>query len=151
MHCAHILYLPTGKCILHIQPSMYTIIHTQTTSVGTDLICWTWTVSINITSLKFNQGHFLTSLLLPQKRTKRSPDSRTHPPSQDLSSFSILPSTVFSTGYVKKTKTDTVALHILPSGVFRSLNPCQPVLIFYVPCMQFYTKMLSWTFDSAGK
>lgn len=38
-HHAHILYLPTGKCILHIQPFMYTIIHTQTTSVGTDLIC----------------------------------------------------------------------------------------------------------------
>lgn len=57
-HCAHILYLPTGKCILHIQPFMYTIIHTQTTSVGTDLICWAWTVSINITSPKFNLRHF---------------------------------------------------------------------------------------------
>lgn len=58
MQCEH---LPTGKCILHIQPFMYTIIHTQTTSVGTDLICWTWTVSINLTSLKINQGHFFTS------------------------------------------------------------------------------------------
>lgn len=49
----------------------YTAIYVYNHSY-TNNLSRTWTVSINITSLKFNQGHFLTSLLHNDKRTKEA-------------------------------------------------------------------------------
>lgn len=119
-HCAHILHLPAGKCILHIQPFMYTIIHTQTTSVGTDLICWAWTVSINITSPKFNRRHFLF-FFKPPSSSYHTKDKRTkgatihaHSPPQEISSCFVSASTVLSIGSVNRN-----AAHSFKSNIMK--------------------------------
>lgn len=132
MHCAHILYLPTGKCLLHIQPFMYTIIYTQTTSVYTDLICWTWTFSINITSLKFNQGHFLTSRPLLPTNAQKEPQFTPTSHLKILANFFVCPSTVFFT--------HKLTFHIMKSAI-RLLPTC---MHFVYHVCSFTPKTLSW-------
>lgn len=111
--------------IAYIQPFMYTIIHTQTTSVGTDLICWTWTVSINITSLKLHHGYFLTSLLLPPTNAQKEPDFTPTRHLKILAHFLLLSFTHKLT-YATSMSAD----FSLAVSWNQPFNSCQPVCIF---------------------
>lgn len=127
MHCAHILYLLMGKCILHIQPFMYTIIHTQTTSVGTDLILWAWTFSINITSPEFNRRTIFFVTLTPathRQTHKKEPQSTSF--FEVLAHFCLCPPPPLCC-YI-----NWITAHRLPvfSQQYQPLDSCQPLHIF---------------------